>query len=115
MEPKTLTSVTGRTSSACDVHGDGSSTKSNSVASGSSATSKAGTQTTRAVHFGRILFVFFLVVVAVVLGTCAHFFLKEQEIELAESQFEAINERALNSAVGVAYRKVREFYLSVYS
>lgn len=80
----------------------GGSTASSTV---SSEAHKA--KTTKAVHYGRAVFIFGLVVVATLLGWAAHYFLSGSETELAESQFITINERALYSAVNIAYRKVR--------
>jgi hypothetical protein len=60
----------------------------------------------RAVGYGRVIFIMVLVFVAAILGFLGFYFLSETETNSAESQFITINERALNSAVGISRRKL---------
>ena len=81
--------------------------KSGSVSSSGSGAEAHKSKTSKAVNYGRAAFICGLVVVAALLGWAAHYFLSASELDLAESQFITINERALYSAVNIAYRKVR--------
>lgn len=72
---------------------------------GSGSSNSTAAKTSRAVKKGRVVFFICLFVVAALLGWSAFYFLSLQEQELAESQFAIINERAVHSAVEIAYRK----------
>ena len=88
---------------------DGSGcTGTESMASDGDSNNLSATRLTpsRAVDYGRFIFIMFLAIMAAILGFLGFFFFSETETNLAESQFITINERALNSAVGIAYRKL---------
>lgn len=79
------------------------STKSSSTASG---VFKARTASTgRVVWVGRFIFISCLLCVALALGSSAHHFLSEAETGLAETQFESIAARALDTSYEITVRK----------
>jgi hypothetical protein len=90
---------------------DRSSSDSAPSASSHSKQHRDSLKNSKAVGYGRFIFIFFLLLLAAILGSAAFIFLSREETTLAESQFITINERALNAAASIAYRKVRGYLL----
>ena len=72
---------------------------------GSQAKRLRDSRTWKAVFTGRVLFVLCLTSVATVMGVVTWYFLTDAEDRLAESQFEAIADRAINTAREIVVRK----------
>jgi hypothetical protein len=114
---KTMASLTTKRSStttASDTLSRTSGSNSSSSSSGSTTTSSNSkhansnldaNRTSRAIIYGRVIFFVTLVVVATILGWSAYYLLSSQETTMASTKFIVINERALHSAVEIAYRK----------
>ena len=81
----------------------------NLSSNGTDATSRVhrlrSSLTWKAVYTGRLIFVACLLCVATVMGVVTWFFLRDSERRLAENQFEAIAERAINTAQEIVVRK----------
>lgn len=90
----------------CDWSGNTGSMASSSSGSDTAVSATKDEAPSRAVGYGRIIFIMFLAAMAALLGFLGFYFLSETETKLAEAEFITINERALNSAVGIAYRKL---------
>ncbi|KAL3919986.1 MAG: hypothetical protein SGILL_003481 [Bacillariaceae sp.] len=93
---------TGRMDSA--LSGSTTSTKDSEA---SAKLRKAATSRSKSVLAGRSVFVFFLIVVAVILAMLTYYYLDEGEQHLIESQYSSMTERALDLTRSLATNKLQ--------
>jgi hypothetical protein len=90
-----------RTAASVTESGESSSSGTSSATS----SKRRKSSTSRRVWVGRFLFISCLLCVALALGFSAHYFLSEAETGLAETQFESIAARALDTSFEITARK----------